>query len=76
MKSQAHFNALKLNKGYCIDSSDRWYEEHQVPTRLGVETLTLYLALWHDSELQPLRNEGDYCWEQSAVRIHAGYAQS
>ncbi|WP_185267206.1 CRISPR-associated helicase Cas3' [Halopseudomonas xiamenensis] len=76
MKSQAHFNALKLNKGYCIDSSDRWYEEHQVPTRLGDETLTLYLALWRDGELQPLRNEGAYCWEQSAVRIHTGYAQS
>ena len=76
MKSQANFNALKLNKGYCIDSSGRWYEEHQVPTRLGDETLTLYLALWREGELHPLRDEGSYCWEQSAVRIHAGYAHS
>jgi len=76
MKSQAHFNALKLNKGYCIDSSDRWYEDHQVPTRLGDETLTLYLALWRDGELHPLRGEGTHCWEQSAVRIHACYVQS
>lgn len=76
MKSQANFNALKLNKGYCIDSSERWYEDHQVPTRLGDETLTLYLARWRDGTLHPLRGEGAHCWEQSAVRIHAGYAQS
>jgi CRISPR-associated endonuclease/helicase Cas3 len=76
MQSQAHFNALRLDKGYCIDSSARWYEDHQVPTRLGDETLTLYLALWRDGELHPLRDEGAFCWEQSAVRIHARHARS
>lgn len=76
MQSQAHFNSLKLNKGYCIDSSDRWYEDHQIPTRLGDETLTLYLAVWRDGELHPLRAEGAHCWEQSAVRINASYAES
>ena len=75
MQSQAHFNALKLDRGYCIDSSARWYEDHMVPTRLGDETQTLYLALWRDDELQPLCAEGAYPWEQSAVRIGAHYAK-
>lgn len=76
MQSQAHFNALKLDRGYCIDSSAQWYEEHKVPTRLGDETQTLYLALWRDGALHPLRHEGMHCWEQSAVRIRAIYADS
>lgn len=76
MQSQAHFNALRLDRGYCIDSSAQWYEEHKVPTRLGDETQTLYLALWRDGELHPLRDEGMHCWEQSAVRIRASYARS
>jgi CRISPR-associated endonuclease/helicase Cas3 len=77
MNSQAHFNALKLDMGYCIHSSERWYEEHQVPTRLGDETRTLYLALWRDGDLHPLCGEGGaHCWEQSAVRIHADYAKA
>lgn len=76
MQSQAHFNALRLDKGYCIDSSARWYEDHQVPTRLGDETLTLYLAVWRDGQLHPLRSDGAHCWAQSAVRIQARHARA
>lgn len=76
MQSQAHFNALKLDRGYCIDSSAKWYEEHRVPTRLGDETQTLYLAVWRDEELHPLCGDGRHCWERSAVRVRASYAQS
>lgn len=76
MLSQGYFNALRLERGYCIDSSARWYEDHVVPTRLGDESLTLYLARWEAGELQPLCAEGDYPWEQSAVRINASYVES
>lgn len=75
MQSQAHFNGLRLGKGYCIDSSARWYEDHVVPTRLGDETRTLYLALWADGELQPLCADAAYPWEESAVRIAAHRAR-
>lgn len=75
-QSQAKFNALNLDKGYCTESSARWYEDHQVPTRLGDETLTLYLAVWRDGELHPLCEDGANCWEQSAVRINARHAQT
>lgn len=76
MRSQANFNALRLGKGYCIDSSDRWYEDHEVPTRLGDETLTVYLARCRDGELRPLRDEGEHAWAQSALRIHARHARA
>lgn len=76
MQSQAHFNALKLDMGYCIDSSARWYEDHQVPTRLGDETQTLYLALWRDGELQPLCGGGLHCWERSAVSVRSEQARA
>ncbi|MDO4904660.1 MAG: CRISPR-associated helicase Cas3' [Lautropia sp.] len=76
MQSQANFNALNLDKGYCIDSSARWYEDDRVPTRLGDESLTLYLAKWQDGELLPLCEDKDHVWEQSAVRIAANRAKS
>lgn len=71
MQSQAHFNALKLERGYCIDSSARWYEDNAVPTRLGDETLTLYLAHFRNDSLYPLCDGGRHPWEQSAVRVAA-----
>ena len=71
MQSQAGFNALKLEMGYCIDSSARWYEDHQVPTRLGDETRTLYLARWQDGVLHPLCSQGQHVWEESSLRVHA-----
>jgi predicted CRISPR-associated helicase cas3 len=75
MQSQAKFNALEIGKGYCMGSSARWYEDDQVPTRLGDETLNIYLAVWQDGVLRPLRAEDDNPWEQSAVRVRASVAQ-
>lgn len=69
MESQAQFNRLNLDMGYCNDSSARWFEESRVPTRLGDETLTIYLARDIGGELHPLSIHDRYAWEQSAVRI-------
>lgn len=75
-QSQAIFNSLSLDKGYCIDSSGRWYEDTHVPTRLGDESLTLYLARERDGELHPLLDGVANAWEQSAVRIDARKAET
>lgn len=75
-QSQAGFNSLNLEKGYCIDSSARWYEEARVPTRLGDENLTLYLAREQQGELRPLLDGTSDTWEQSAVRIDARRAEA
>ena len=76
MRSQAHFNALRLDRGYCCDSSYRWYEDNVVPTRLGDEIRTLYLAIWQSDELQPICADGAHPWEQSAVRVGAYLADT
>ncbi|MGP1517597.1 MAG: hypothetical protein ACTTJV_08255 [Ottowia sp.] len=73
-KSQARLNALRLNAGYSIESSARWYEDEQVPTRLGNETQTLYLAAWRANVLHPICSKGKHAWEQSCVRVSAWLA--
>jgi len=49
-----------------MGSSARWYEDDRVPTRLGDETLNIYLAVWRDGVLRPLRAEDDNPREQAA----------
>jgi len=74
-QSQAQFNALQFDKGYCTDSSAQWDEDTRLPTRLGDETLTVYLAVMGEAgdptELQPLRAHEDHAWESSALRLRA-----
>ncbi|AMC33238.1 CRISPR-associated helicase/endonuclease Cas3 [Janthinobacterium sp. B9-8] len=68
--SMAKFNALDLPKGYCRQSSERWAEERNVPTRLGDETQTVYLLCVAVEGLQPLySSETDFPWEMSALRV-------
>lgn len=74
--SQARFNALRLDIGYCVDSSERWDEDTRVPTRLGDETLTLYLAREEKGGLIPWCDTEAHPWEQSAVRIDARRVES
>ena len=58
-----------------MGNSARWYEDDRVPTRLGDETLNIYLAVWQDGVLRPLRAKDSNPWEQSAVRVRASIAQ-
>jgi CRISPR-associated endonuclease/helicase Cas3 len=76
MQSQGDFNALCLDKGYCMDSSGRWFEDGQVPTRLGDETVTLYLAREVGGVLWPLCEAMHHPWELSAVRVRAGVVKA
>jgi CRISPR-associated endonuclease/helicase Cas3 len=79
-QSQAQFNALQFDKGYCADSSGHWDEDTRLPTRLGDETLTVYLAVMGEAGdpavLQPLRAQEDHAWEQSALRLMATRLQA
>lgn len=75
-ESQANFNALKLDKGYSEESSARWYEDERVPTRLGDESLTVYLAVWDGATLQALKSSEEHPWEASSVRIPSGHAHA
>ncbi|MHA6902666.1 CRISPR-associated helicase Cas3' [Ralstonia syzygii subsp. celebesensis] len=72
--SQAHFNALNLERGYCADSSHHWYEDTQTPTRLGDETCEIYLAREEGGGLVPFVAASAFPWEHAAVRVRAGVA--
>lgn len=70
--SQAGFNALDFERGYCQDSSNQhWYEDTKVPTRLGEETFLLYLARVTEDGLLPWAQGKDFAWQYSAVRVDA-----
>ncbi|WP_328516355.1 CRISPR-associated helicase Cas3' [Ralstonia pseudosolanacearum] len=74
--SQAHFNALNLERGYCADSSRHWREDTQTPTRLGDETCEIYLAREEGDGLVPFVAASDFPWEHAAVRVHAGVVEA
>jgi CRISPR-associated endonuclease/helicase Cas3 len=69
-KSQAEFNKLNFDQGYCQLSSNRWDEEERIPTRLSEETNTLYLCRWEDGAIIPLYNtEKDFMWDVSSLSL-------
>jgi CRISPR-associated endonuclease/helicase Cas3 len=70
-RSTANFNALKMEKGYCYSSSAHWYEDSEVPTRLGEETVQIYLARCDKEKLTPWIQSDQFAWEQSSLRINA-----
>ncbi len=69
--SIAKFNSLQLSRGYCDDGNSKWYEEGNIPTRLGDESRTIYLAREEGGVLRPLLDAEDFAWEQSSVRVDA-----
>jgi CRISPR-associated endonuclease/helicase Cas3 len=69
--SFANFNSLRLSRGYCDDGCSLWYEEGKIPTRLGDESRTIYLARGDDGALRPLLDAEQFAWEQSSVRVDA-----
>ncbi|QEI07671.1 CRISPR-associated helicase Cas3' [Pigmentiphaga aceris] len=74
--AQARFNALRMENGYCVESSHHWYEDTQVPTRLGEATVKIFLCRDTGSELQAWRNDGAFAWEQSAVTVDARHIEA
>ncbi len=65
----ADWNGLPLDGGYCRDSGI-WDDEIRMPTRLGEETKTVYLAHYEDNMLKPWA-DGEFPWDLSSVRINA-----
>ncbi len=66
--SLAGFNTIALKEGYCDGLTGKWYEESELSTRIGEESLSIYLARKTGGELRPLY-EGEFAWERSAVRV-------
>jgi len=67
-RSLAALNALNVSEGY--KSSDlHWQEESRTPTRLGDDSITLYLACWQDGKLTPWSSSEKNPWDSSRLSI-------
>ncbi|UVO08816.1 CRISPR-associated helicase Cas3' [Pectobacterium polonicum] len=78
-RSVASQSSLALVHGYCAQSSEAgWSDAVDISTRIGEETLDLYLA-WkpeHDDQLpQPYATSDTFAWEQSRVQIRVSWWQ-
>jgi CRISPR-associated endonuclease/helicase Cas3 len=67
MASLGKYNGLEFERGYDFRSGE-WSEEINVPTRLGEETNTVYLARLDNDRLVPLK-EGNFPWDLSSLRL-------
>ena len=65
--SLGQYNALKYENGYRWDSG-QWAEEISVPTRVGDETHTIFLAHIKGGKFVPI-NEGYSPWDLSSVKV-------
>lgn len=76
-RAAASNNLLMRDIGYSRDASGyRWSEEKQLSTRLGEESVDVYLTwLDADDQLQPWVREGEFRWELSRVQVRAGWWQ-
>lgn len=73
--SAAKQNLLQRDEGYERKVSGcPWDEERQLSTRLGEDSIDVYLA-WRDREdlLRPIFSEGDFQWERSRVQVRLGW---
>ena len=68
--SMANMNALKPESGYTL-SDNSWDEDQRIPTRLSEDSVTVYLAVWHEGQLSPLVRAKKYAWDLSSVNIKA-----
>ena len=67
--SQGRMNLLKLELGYQREEQNIWWDEAVTPTRLGDESITVYLARWQNGELKPWITEGEYPWASSTLTM-------
>lgn len=74
-RSVAGQNLLRHEKGYGREASDfLWDTEREFSTRLGEESVDIYLA-WKDqhSELHPIVTTGDFRWEMSRLPVRLSW---
>ncbi len=61
------YNSLSFENGYNMNSGD-WSEEIDVPTRLGENTQTVYLAKLKDEVLVSFE-KGSFPWDLSSIKV-------
>ncbi|MGB9499439.1 MAG: CRISPR-associated helicase Cas3' [Dissulfuribacterales bacterium] len=67
-KHSGTWNALSLSAGYCRESG-LWDKEVRVPTRIGEESIEVFMAKFQGNKLVSWAN-GKYPWDLSSIRIN------
>ncbi|HOP48597.1 MAG TPA: CRISPR-associated helicase Cas3' [Desulfobacteraceae bacterium] len=71
-RGMARLNALKLEKGYTRSSAEDsggWDKETRIPTRLGIDTVTVALASLDGEWLKPYADVKEFGWELSMIDL-------
>ncbi|MBN2299067.1 MAG: CRISPR-associated helicase Cas3' [Deltaproteobacteria bacterium] len=71
-RGMARINALKLGKGYTRSSAEDsggWDKESRIPTRLGIDNITVALARFKDNKLWPYAQDNEFPWELSLINL-------
>lgn len=71
-RGMARLNALKLEKGYTRSSAEDsggWDKETRIPTRLGIDNITVALARIDGDHLKPYAQEKEFAWELSMIDL-------
>jgi CRISPR-associated endonuclease/helicase Cas3 len=68
-RSQAELNLLNIEAGFQQEENTIWWDEAVTPTRLGEESVTVYLARYENGAIVPWVDGGRYAWTRSAVSM-------
>jgi CRISPR-associated endonuclease/helicase Cas3 len=72
----ARFNALKLGKGYSLDSADGWSDDEEIGTRLTDEPSVRFVLVRRreGGGLIPWHHDVGHPWEMSGISLRKGLA--
>ena len=69
MRSVAMLNVLKLDQGYNRGGENCWWDEAVTPTRLGEESITVYLGRWDGDGITPWADDRGFAWPSSSLQM-------
>ncbi len=70
------FNQLDLSQGYSMDSSNHWYEETDISTRLADDTENFVLLVLHDDSLKLYAHNERHPVDMSTVKLRGTIAKA
>lgn len=71
-RGMARINTLKLEKGYTRSSAEDsggWDKESKIPTRLGIDSITVALVRIKDNHPWPYAQDKEFAWELSMIDL-------
>ncbi|MGB6065521.1 MAG: CRISPR-associated helicase Cas3', partial [Desulfomonilaceae bacterium] len=74
-RALARLNGLNFHEGY-QRGLDQWQDDTMTPSRLGANSVTVRLARWDGTRLEPWFGSSDHPWEMSQVSVREALVHS